>query len=250
MNDLKSTFKSSLSLKPKKGDFLFSGFGCDTKIDLIATEDNDIDKPKSLLYFVKTVAIKYINISICQHLVDAQIKYPEDLVAMDKETLISLPNMGEKSANKIYESIHTSLAKIDTLVLMISLNLLGRNIGLNRLQEVSNHLSFNYLVNNLANIDSRTLEEVDGFSSKLANQLADGLVKVNDYLNKSPKLNYYFQEAKKRDIITNSNVPNTILSTKYNHLNVVFTGFRDTELEEIIKNGGGNVTTTINKSVK
>ena len=220
----------------------------ETKTDLIATDITN-NHSKSLLYFIKTVGIKYVNSSICNHLIDIDITTPEQLVSMSKEDLLKLPNMGEKSTTKIYNSIHEALATVNPLSLLISLNLLGRNMGVTRLHSVVDKLGLDYLVDNMDKLDPKTLQLIDGFSYTLATQLSEGLSKLNESFKNTPIIYQYFKDAVARYHKDTSKTVKTKPSNKFNKFNLVFTGFRDKQLEEDITNKGGKISDTINKSV-
>ena len=216
-----------------------------TNTDLIAK--TVVNKPQQLLYFIKTIGIKYLNVSLCDHLVDAGIDTPEKLCSMTQETLLTLPNMGDKSATKIYQSIHHYMAKSHPIQLIVGLNILGRNIGINRLQLVVDKIGIDAFVEKMDGLEKTTLLEINGFSDKLATQLVNGLVKVKGYLEENPTINDYFIRAVEQYQKTTSE---SIVSSsdKCQHLNVVFTGFRDKALETYITSNGGKIGTTISKN--
>ena len=73
--------------------------------------------------------------------------------------------------------------------------------------------------------------EVDGFADITARQVAENLLDFQNFI-KSLKLSNINLEGKK---------PKKLSSNKLNNMVVVFTGFRDAELEEKIKSNGGEI---------
>ncbi len=222
----------------------------ETGADFIAL-DSSGNQAQLLQYFCKTLGIKYINTSICRHLVEHQIDTPEKMVAMSKETLITLPNMGEKSASKIYNSIHETLSNASPLTLLVGLNILGRNIGMNRLQLVADCLGIETFQLDMEPPPVSKLVNIDGFSDKLAKQLAEGFQNIKSYFNQSPVLNHYYNECLLiyQHLVDEKEGNSDNMAKPYTDFKVVFTGFRDKQLESIITKGGGVIGSAVNKTI-
>ncbi len=222
----------------------------ETGADFIAL-DSSGNQAQLLQYFCKTLGIKYINTSICCHLVKHQIDTPEKMVAMSKETLMTLPNMGEKSATKIYNSIHETLSNASPLTLLVGLNILGRNIGMNRLQLVADCLGIQTFQLDMEPPTVTKLVDIDGFSDKLAKQLAEGFQNIKSYFNQSPVLNHYYNECLLiyQHLVDEKEGNSDNMAKPYTDFKVVFTGFRDKQLESIITKGGGVIGSAVNKTI-
>ena len=61
--------------------------------------------------------------------------------------------MAEKSATKIYNSIHSAMGKSNVYEFIHSLNLLGRNMGVTRLELVSGHYGYEKFIENLYKLE-------------------------------------------------------------------------------------------------
>lgn len=212
------------------------------KTDLIMDEPNIGDK--ELLYFVRTVSIKFINVSMCQKLVAAGIDSPEQLASVSKEKLLELDGVGDKSATKIYKQINNALNNVDPLELLVGLNKLGRNMGKNRLKLLVDKIGLVKFSECMSDISVSTIKDIPGFSDKLAEQLSEGLANVSEFLENSPTINEYFRRSIQKFSVT----PKIVNNDKYKSLNIVFTGVRNKELEELIIAGGGKILNNVNKT--
>ena len=222
-----------------KQDYIWN----DNKTHLVAINYNNYSK--ILLHFIKVLEIKYINIGLCKKLVENKINTPEKLLNCEKSLLSGI--IGDKLADKIYQSIHDTLDNTDTLKIIISLNIIGRNFGLIRLEQLVEYFGFQYFIDNIDNLDACRIKNIEGFSEKLATLAVLGLKRVNKYLDSTIKLKYYYDKS---IIKYKSKLANDIKVTdnhSLKHLTVVFTGFRDKELENTIRKKGGKVSNTINK---
>jgi len=214
-----------------------------TNTDLIAKDISN--KPQLLLYFIKTIGIKYINVSLCDHLVDAGIDTPELLCSVTKEMLSTLPNMGEKSVNKIYNSIHHYMAHVEPIKIIVAVNIIGRNMGINRLQLVVDTLGILKFVDNMEVLDKDTILTIPGFSDNLTTQLVNGMVKVKHYFTNNVTISSYFNKS----VVKFQHSTPIIKSNSCQDINVVFTGFRDMTLETFITANGGKISNSISKNI-
>jgi NAD-dependent DNA ligase len=97
----------------------------------------------------------------------------------------------------------------------------------------------------MSDISVSTIINIPGFSNKLAKQLSNGLVTVNNYLLNSPTINEHFKRGIQKKLSESTNI---IETDKLKNINIVFTGVRNKELEKKIINGGGKVSNNVNKS--
>ena len=75
--------------------------------------------------------------------------------------------------------------------------------------------------------------EIDGFDTKTATQFVENINKFKTFLDKNKKI--------KIKIITKQ--VNT--AGKFNNIKLVFTGFRDKQLEQLIESEGGTLSTAV-----
>jgi NAD-dependent DNA ligase len=146
---------------------------------------------------------------------------------MTVEDFMTLPSVKEKSANKIFHSIHQILDNCIPLERVMAASLVfGNGFGEKKLaiitKEYPNILERKITIYDIINLD--------GFSEKTASVFIKNLPEFLKFLKKNP----YFKFGEKNH--TKGNMSNEI---------VVFSGFRDKELEKKIQSRGGEIGNTI-----
>jgi DNA ligase (NAD+) len=227
----------------------------ESKVDIIATEPND-DILKSVLirrneHFFKTLKIKYISSSTIAKMYDKGYTDIYKIIGADQKALTDIEGLGEKSIQKIFTGIKTNIKKIKLYVLMAASLEFGRNFGKKRIKKITD------IYPNILTIDNNNLLEkikkIDGFSDITANQFIDNLDNFKTYFN---KLNKYidlshFMIYDKPNKPNKPNKPIKILkqdNNKFSNEKIVFTGFRDEELQDTIIENGGTISSTVSKN--
>lgn len=187
------------------------------------------------------MSIDDIGSSLIDQLVDKEIvKDFSDLYILDKETLISLDRMGEKSVDKILNNIKNS--KTPTLEKFIySLSI--KHVGQESAKDLSNRFKS---IENLINAEFEQIQEIKGMGKITAKSVYDYFKDI-DNLNILAKLNKYNVVPSQKLHVDNDNLE----AKRLNGLKFVFTGTlhkltRDKAAKEVEKLGG-NVTNTVTK---
>jgi NAD-dependent DNA ligase len=145
-----------------------------------------------------------------------------------------IEGLGDKSAKKIYENIHKGLQNITLPQLMASSSLFGQGIGVKKLETLIEEIP------NILTLSKEELKEkvlnTKGFSEITTNKIVDNIDLFKIFMNKMmPFISFKAEKPKK--------------SSKEVNLRVVFSGFRSKELEERIKEKGGEVVSGISKKI-
>jgi NAD-dependent DNA ligase len=81
------------------------------------------------------------------------------------------------------------------------------------------------------------IKEIDGFDDKTAIKFADGIQEFKDFL-------------KDLNIEYKNKFENQKIGSKFKEMNIVFTGFRNKEWEDIIEKEGGKMVNSVSKNTK
>lgn len=216
----------------------------DTNVDvvLINKEANKDVVIKKLNIFFRQLEVKGISLGIYSKLYDSGYTTIKQLLEITIDQLKNINTIEEKSATKIYHQFQKSKEKMTLINLMVGSGIFGRGFGLNRIE---------YIITNYPNImeleiDNNKLiekiEKLDGFSSKTSKQFVDNINHFRDFIKEN-----------NLDIIT---IIETIMvddnktidkPTLFNNYKIVFSGFRDKEMETFIKNNGGKLVNNVSK---
>jgi NAD-dependent DNA ligase len=135
------------------------------------------------------------------------------------------------NGSKLYNSLKKSLQNINACQFYDAVSCFGRGIGEKRLQSLFDKYK-------TLSLDYEQVINVDGFGKNIAKQFIDNQDKYlfwKQYIENNDL--YSFAEIKSPD------------SSSLSNLNVLFTGIRDKEMENFIKNNGGNICSSFNKDV-
>ena len=216
----------------------------DTNVDvvLINKETNKEVVIKKINIFFRQLDVKGCSLGVYSKLYDDGYITIKHLLDITIDQLKNINTIEEKSATKFYHQFQKSKEKMTLINLMVGSGIFGRGFGLNRIE---------YILTNYPNILELELEmdkeglikeiaKLDGFSSKTSNQFVDN---INNFR--------VFIKDNNLDILTNidpilidNNMENP---TIFNNYKIVFSGFRDKEMETFIKNNGGKLVNNISK---
>ena len=210
----------------------------DSKVDIIVNESNDLIKKerliKNITYFLKKIEVKNVDARLVEKFIDNKIDtIPKILKAKDTDFL-KIDGFKETMATKIYDNIQTSIKNIKLSKLMTASNIFGQGFGIKKFDAIlkvhPDIIRKKYNEKKIIEI----IKEIDGFEEKTAIKFAKGLPKFIEFLKTIPMIRI--------------STPDKISDNKLKDIKVVFSGFRDKELEDLIENHGGKVVGTISKN--
>ena len=191
---------------------------------------------KIVNWFTK-LDIKGIKESTVEKLVDYMDKKYNDpsilrLYKLTKEELLDIEGFKEKTAENIYNAIHSKKEIYDYQLFG---SLLFKNLGIRTSKDIFAEYTYE-------DINRNTLLEVDGVSDILADNFIEGIEVnkeiIDTFMNDNPyiKINSYREFLCERSGV--KDLPKVI----------VFTGFRDKELQDEIEEQGSKVTSSVSKN--
>ena len=207
----------------------------DSKIDFIITNlENDQYIKSIILHFIHNMEIKYINDGIIDILYKNNYNSIKKIINMTINDFESLPKFNNVLSKKIYNSIQDKIKNPNLLNILIASNVFGNGIGKKKMESILNIIP-NLLEFEIDNNLKNKLLSIDGISDITANKILKGLNDFKIFIN---DLN-----------INNINLyQSNVTSSKLNNINIVFTGFRDKNLEKIIIENGGNIQSSVSKN--
>jgi DNA ligase (NAD+) len=210
----------------------------ETETDIILDSDDDIEVViKKITYFFKTLKAKGISEKTIQKFVEGGYDTIQTIISASKNDIMKLPGVKDKMADNIIESIKVGFSDNKLEEVMQASGCFGRGFGGKKinliLQGFPEVLSSKKSKKEITEI----LVGIKGIEEKTAQTFYEGISIFNKFYNSISK---YIKKPQKK--VENKNIKKI---DKLNGLNIVFTGFRDSELEEIIINSGGTLKTTL-----
>ena len=211
-----------------------------TKVDLVL-QDMEGDhkntvKIKKLRYFFKTLNIKYLDEGILTLLVNNGMDSIEKIIDSEVEDFSSISGLGDKIYWKIMDEIEKGLGDTTLETLMSASQCFGRGLGSRKiklvLKEHPNILSKNWT----KDVIKEKVLLIKGFDEITAEQFSKHFQKFQNFfksLSNIVEIDYL------KEVIVKET------SDKMKDQTVVFTGFRDKDLEKKVEMSGGKVTNTV-----
>jgi DNA ligase (NAD+) len=202
----------------------------ETEVDIIPKEiDSATFCTKVITSFFTTYGIQYVNEATVRKLIDNGLDSVIKILEASEEDLVEIGGLGQKGAKRVYDNIHKGLSNVTLAKVMASSSLFGLGVGERKfellLDEVPNLLTFE------GDELFEKIVEVKGFSDITAQKIVDNMSVFLKFLS---TLNPYIKFKK-------------IVKKEKIDLRVVFTGFRNKELEEAIKEKGGEILSGVSK---
>jgi NAD-dependent DNA ligase len=219
----------------------------ETEVDFVLTNlegDNAvIVNTKLITYFFKTIGVKYLSEGIITKLVDEGYDTIIKILKADKKKLSKIEGLGEKVINKIYDEIDRAFDEIDLVTFMAASHKFGKGLGEKKIREILNMYP-NILIEDWSKKEMiNNILEVNGFSNKLAEL----------FTNKFNEFKKFYQEISKikdlsrfeEEITYTSDSDSDSEDLIFEGKSIVFTGFRDKDLEKTIIDLGGKVAGSV-----
>jgi NAD-dependent DNA ligase len=223
--------------KPKLPDTAY--IWNDSKIDIIL-ENKTISKEHDIqqfLHFMNTLDVDGVKQGVITKLYDAGYDTLHKIINITVEQIQEIEGFKEKSAVKIYNSLQ-GIQNVDCHKLMVASNVFGRNLGNKKLKLIIDKFPNMRPDIKLTIAD---LIQIDGIAALSAKQFIDNLPKFFEFCeqigikcthSKSQSKSISAEEQKEFNKV-------------FQNTTVVFTGFRDKNLEKLITDANGRVVSAI-----
>lgn len=203
-----------------------------------ACEDNI--NVKRIYNFFKTCGISDVGEGVIKTLVDEgynSIELVLDAFTNKRDELGQIYGLGDKIVEKIHQNINKG--GFDLVNIMAGSTIFGRGFGEKKIRMILEH--YPKILEEEISVEG--IIELDGFSNKTATQFIKYLDEFKEFYNRIKKY-YRIGSLSPYKTPINSNSSSSPLSGK----KIVFTGFRNKQLENYLTNLGAKITTTVSSS--
>jgi NAD-dependent DNA ligase len=213
----------------------------ETKVDIILNDHKDSSSVliKNIYYFFSKLETKGLGEKNVEKMVEAGLDTVPKILAADKERFLMVEGFGEKTADNLVASIKKALINVPLAKLMSASNKLGHGLGEERMKQVLAvypNLMTEYkkwtkkeFINNI--------KEINGWEEKTASLLVNNF---GEFIKFYMLISKYVGIEEVKKIKT--------LQGNFTNKTVVFTGFRDKELEGKIEAQGGKIGSSVSKN--
>ena len=220
-------------------------------IELVNKSSNKNVTIKKLVNFFTTLKIIGISEGIITKFVDNGFNTIKKICSSSYNDFLTLPGVKEKSAKKIFDGIHDVIDHPLKLNVLMAASNCFDNLGVKKLKIITDTYP-TILTTKDEKITVDMINECEGYSKISSHKFIKGLKDFKLFLDE----NKFFKIEKKERTKTkrsknkssNKSINNSTNKNKKDltHLFVVFSGFRDNQLESLLEKYGGTLQTTVN----
>lgn len=220
--------------KPQMPDMKYEW--TESGIDIVLTDkkDNEEFKLKNFEHFITTIKIAGLGPGNIKKLYEAGINTPKLLFSATTQQIQTIDGFKEKSATKIHAAIQDAKSKITCATLLPALNIMGRGLAGKKLELILN--AFPDILKNRYIPTLSELITIKGIEKKTAELFISNIPKFFEVVDEN-ELDCAPAESK----------PPVASGPNFQGTKIVFTGFRNKDLEEYIKANGGEVSGSVSK---
>lgn len=217
----------------------------DTHVDIVAVgKKSDEQALRQLEFAVKQLEIKYLATGTLTKLYAAGIQDLAGIFHVREADLVKIEGIQAKMAKKLYDSIQVARAKASCIDYINATGMLGRGIGQRKLEALV--VAYPEILVGTRIPTGAPLRSVEGMTGKTVSGILERLPEVYSVLKTiDPNI------CTKKQVAPGSSPPPPV-PAKLKTLEgkqVVFTGFRNKEWEDLLEQAGCRVATGVSKKV-
>ena len=211
-----------------------------------------------LLHFFDTLGVDGLKAGTLDKLINSGFNSVNLILSLHPESLINIPGFQVKSAQKLVDNIRMGvLDKPHKLSVIMTAANLWPGFGVKRFDLVCAAVHQERLLGHLKpELAKAELVAIDGFSDKTADAFLESLPKFRSWLAEHPRLKLINPQAaaheaqKAHQLAQQQQAVATGLLAELNGKKVVFTGFRDADLEAKLVRYGITIQSGVNKTTE
>jgi NAD-dependent DNA ligase len=207
-----------------------------TGVDIYTEENENIMCIKLISSFFSSLKIKYVSEATVSKMYEHGFNNILKIVSATKRDFEKIEGFGSRLAERTYDNIHAGLQNIPLHVLLGASGVFGMGMGTRKVELLINR--FPDILTEYKNIPAdelfKIINSIEGFSHKTTTKIVENLPWAEKFVNNLAP--YIALKIQKR------------VSNDMENMKIVFSGFRDKDLEDEIKKRGGKVTTSVSKN--
>jgi len=219
--------------KPQLPDVKYKWNSTKVNIMLENPKENPHHYLKKISNFVNFLGIENLSSCTIKKLIEHSYDTIPKILSITKKDLLTLPNIKEKMANKLYDNIHKVIDHPILLSTVMAASLqFGHGYGITRFEAIINEYP------NIMGINNLTVDmicSIPGFQEKTATQFVNNLDNFKMFMKTIPMIKIKVNKDKEE-----------IKGNKFQNQYIVCTGFTSTILENYINTNMGTISGTVN----
>ena len=206
---------------------------------MLSDSENPTVRLKNVSGFFKEIGVVGLGPGNIDRIIKAGNSTIESILAMKKEDFLQINGFEDKLATKLHANIQKQIEEIQLVTLMKATNIFGRGLAERKMAPIIEAYPDILTCEEPFTTKVQKVISVRGMAKKSAEAFVSHIPAFLEFIKRSHLLKKLAEVPKKTCDPTHP-----LFNKKY-----VFTGFRDKELEDFIRNHGGDVVSTINANI-
>lgn len=211
----------------------------DTCVDIMIEdiESDEIVREKNITGFFKGIGVEGLSNGNVKRIIEAGFNTIPDIIKMSMNDFLQVEGFKDKTATKMYDGIKDKINTASLVTIMSASNMFGRGFSEKRIELIMESYPKVLLSRetNLQKIDKISL--IKGMALKSAEAFVEKIPNFIQFIKDAELVTKLVGEINEKKLVDESN----LLFGK----SIIMTGFRDNKLEEVLKNMGAKIGSTI-----
>jgi len=214
----------------------------ETHIDIML-EDLETDetvREKLITNFFRTIGVEGLSGGNVARIIDAGYDTIPKIIKMTIDDFMTVEGFKTKMSNKIYDGIRNKLDAASLVTIMAASNMFGRGFSEKKIELIMDGYPTVLLSSASPNEKIERLSSIKGMAAKTAQAFVE---RIPDFLQ-------FMKDAglvQKLQVVKKDQAPLDETHPLYQKI-IVMTGFRDSELQEALKNVGAKLGSSVSKN--
>jgi NAD-dependent DNA ligase len=211
----------------------------DTHVDIVI-EDIDSDeivREKNITGFFRGIGVEGLSTGNVKRIIEVGFNTISDIIKMSINDFLKVEGFKEKTATKIYDGIKDKINTASLVTIMSASNIFGRGFSEKRIELIMESYPKVLLSTetDLQKIDKISL--IKGMAVKSAEAFVEKIPNFIQFMKDARLVTKLVELIPEKKLVNESN----LLFGK----SIIMTGFRDNELQEVLKNMGAKIGSSI-----
>jgi NAD-dependent DNA ligase len=215
----------------------------DTHVDILL-EDIDSDevvKEKNITGFFRGIEVEGLSSGNIKRMIDAGFDTIPKILRMTPQDFLQVEGFKEKTAQKLYNNIQTKIQSAPLVSIMAASNIFGRGFNNKKLELILESYPDVLLSQDEKAAKIKKVESIKGLASKTAESFVEKIPAFLAFLHEANLETKLGQEQQME-------LPQKDESHPLYGKSIVFTGFRDKQLEDTLKKIGAKTGSSVSKN--
>jgi NAD-dependent DNA ligase len=214
----------------------------DTHVDIMLEDlgSDETVKEKNITGFFRGVGVEGLSSGNVARIIQAGYDTVPEIIKMEVNDLLQVEGFKDKTANKLYNGIKEKIDAASLVTIMSASNVFGRGFSEKRLELIMDSYP-NVLLSKESNVQKvAKISAIKGMAEKTAEAFVERIPDFINFIKEAGLSKKLAQEVTEKKQVDESHP----LFGK----TIVMTGFRDTQIQEAIKNVGAKLGSSVSKN--